>query len=65
MLEKMSPPTTTAGLEKALKRQWHWGEKFIESWIFLAGILVVVVLLGIIVLLLKEGLPVFWHTPPW
>jgi phosphate transport system permease protein len=41
------------------------GEKLIESWIFLAGILTIVVLLGIIALLLKEGLPAFWYTPPW
>lgn len=48
-----------------LRRRWRLGEKFIEGWIFLAGLLAVVVLLGIIALLLKEGLPVFWHTPPW
>jgi phosphate transport system permease protein len=41
------------------------GEKLIESWIFLAGILTIVILLGIIILLLKEGLPAFWYTPPW
>ena len=41
------------------------GEWFVEGWIFLAGFLAIVVLLGIIVLLLKEGLPAFWHTPPW
>jgi phosphate transport system permease protein len=41
------------------------GEKLIESWIFLAGVLTIVVLLGIIALLIKEGLPAFWYTPPW
>jgi phosphate transport system permease protein len=41
------------------------GEKLIESWVFLAGILTIVVLLGIIALLLKEGLPAFLYTPPW
>lgn len=65
MLEQMSPAATAQGITKDLRRQWRWSEKFIEGWILLAGILVVVVLLGIIVLLLKEGLPVFWHTPPW
>jgi len=57
----------TAGvdLEKGLRRRWRLGERFIEGWIFLAGILAIIVLLGIIALLLKEGLPVFWHTPPW
>jgi phosphate transport system permease protein len=41
------------------------GEKFIESWIFLSSFLAIVVLLGIIALLLKEGLPIFSDTPPW
>jgi len=41
------------------------GEKFIEGWIFLAGLLAIAVLLGIIALLIKEGMPIFLHTPPW
>jgi len=65
MLEQVSPATTATGFEKALRRRWRLGEKFIESWIFLAGILTIVVLLGIIALLLKEGLPIFLDTPPW
>jgi phosphate transport system permease protein len=64
MLEKTSP-TTTAELGEAIRRRWRFGEKLIEGWIFLAGVLTIVVLLGIIVLLLKEGLPAFWYTPPW
>jgi len=64
MLGKTSP-TTTAELGKALRRRWRLGEKLIESWILLAGILTIVVLLGIIALLIKEGLPAFWYTPPW
>lgn len=65
MLEQASCATTAVGLKKGLQRRWRLGEKFIEGWIFLAGILTIVVLLGIIALLLKEGLPVFWYTPPW
>ncbi len=53
------------GLEKGLRRRWRLGERFIEGWIFLAGLLAIVVLLGIIALLLKEGLPAFLYTPPW
>ena len=64
MLGKTSP-TTTAEPADTLRRRWRLGEKLIESWIFLAGILTIVVLLGIIALLLKEGLPAFWYTPPW
>lgn len=65
MLEETSLTSTTAELNKALRRRLRLGEKFIESWIFLAGILTIIVLLGIIALLLKEGLPAFWYTPPW
>ena len=65
MLEQLSPATTAREIKKNLRRRWRLGEKFIESWIFLAGILTIIVLLGIIALLLKEGLPIFLHTPPW
>ena len=60
-----SPDATALGLEEALRRRWRFREKFMESLIFLAGLLTIAVLLGIIVLLLKEGLPIFLHTPPW
>ena len=65
MLEQASKATTAMSLKKGLQRRWRLGEKFIESWILLAGVLTIVVLLGIIALLLKEGLPAFWYTPPW
>jgi phosphate transport system permease protein len=52
-------------LGKGLRRRWRLGEKFIEGWVFLTGLLAIVVLLGIIALLLKEGLPAFFYTPPW
>ncbi len=48
-----------------LGRRWRLGEKFIEGWIYLAGLLTIVVLLGIIALLIKEGMPIFFDTPPW
>jgi phosphate transport system permease protein len=60
-----SSTTAGAGLATSLKRRWRVGERFIESWVFLTGLLAIVVLLGIIALLLKEGLPIFLHTPPW
>ncbi len=55
----------TAVPASGLGRRWRLGEKFIEGWIFLAGLLAIVVLLGIIALLIKEGVPIFLHTPPW
>ncbi|MBN1689423.1 MAG: phosphate ABC transporter permease subunit PstC [Dehalococcoidia bacterium] len=48
-----------------MRRRIRLGERFIEGWIFLAGLLSIVILLGIIGILLKEGLPVFAHTNPW
>ncbi|MDD4875754.1 MAG: hypothetical protein PHQ86_01275, partial [Dehalococcoidales bacterium] len=52
-------------MDKQLGRQWRIGEKIIESLIFLSGILTIIILLAIIGLLVKEGFPVFFHTPPW
>jgi phosphate transport system permease protein len=63
--QRVHDATAGASLEKRLRRRWRLGEKLIESWVFLAGILTIAILLGIIVLLLKEGLPAFWYTPPW
>jgi len=61
----VSTVTANAGLEKSLRRRWRLGERFIESWIFLNGLLAIVVLVGVLVLLLREGLPIFAYTPPW
>ena len=63
--QRIRATTAEASLEERLRRRRRLGEKLIESWVFLAGILTIAVLLGIIVLLLKEGLPAFWYTPPW
>lgn len=60
-LDAAYPP----GLAERHRRPLRLGEKIIEGWVFLAALLTIVVLLGIIVLLLKEGLPIFLHTPPW
>ncbi len=66
MLERRTDDTDAAAvLAGGLGRRWRLGEKFIESWIFLAGLLATIVLLGIIALLIKEGLPIFFDTPPW
>jgi phosphate transport system permease protein len=65
MTEHGSSAVAAGTLGRNLRRRWRWHEKFIEGWIFLAGILAIIVLLGIIALLLKEGLPIFWDTPPW
>lgn len=65
---KRGVSTVTAAVkvsDRSLRRQLRLGERFIESWIFLAGLLAIVVLLGIVVILLKEGLPIFTYTPLW
>ena len=66
----MSQQTTSrtpaeASAAKTLRGQLRLGEKLIEGGIWLAGILAIVVLLGVFFLLLKEGLPIFVNTSPW
>lgn len=63
--QRVSVAAAEAGLARGLGRRWRLGEKFVEGWIFLAGLLTIVILLGIIGLLVKEGAPIFLHTPPW
>lgn len=65
MSQQGAVDTTTVGPDKSLRRWWRFREKFIENWILLNALLAIVVLLGVLALLLKEGLPVFSHTPPW
>ncbi len=50
---------------KGLQRRWRVNERVIEGGIFLASLLAIVVLLGIVAVLLRQGLPIFSHTPPW
>ena len=66
MLQRgVSTATADASLVKSLRRRWRLGERAIEGWIFLNGLLAIVVLLGVLILLLREGLPIFFYTPPW
>jgi phosphate transport system permease protein len=66
MTETHSSSPTAAGIpDRGLKRRLRLGERVIEGWIFLAGILAIIVLLGIIFILVKEGMPVFASTNPW
>ena len=62
-----SDSTTTAdgALRKGLRRRWRLGERAIEGGIFFASLLAIVVLLGIVAVLLRQGLPIFFHTPLW
>ncbi len=65
-LAKLQRPNTADTVSKTgLERRLRLSERVIESWIFLSGLLAIVVLLGIIFILLKEGLPIFAHTSPW
>jgi len=65
MLQQNIAPTAAAVSTRGLKRRLRLGDRVIEGWIFLAGLLAIVVLLGIIFILLKEGLPIFSNTNPW
>lgn len=64
-LQPASTTTADGVLKKGLRRRWRVGERSIEGAIFLASMLAIVVLLGIVAILLRQGLPIFFHTPPW
>ncbi len=63
--EKALLTNTAAAPALSLRRRWRPGEKIIDIVIFLAGMMTIAILLGIIFLLMKEGLPAFAETPPW
>ena len=66
MSQQLSADTTAkTTLAKSLQGRLRPGEKFIEGGIVIAGVLAIVVLLGVFILLLKEGLPIFVNTSPW
>lgn len=63
--EKELSVTNAAASSLSLRRRWRPGENVINGIIFIAGMMTIVILLGIIFLLMKEGLPAFAETPPW
>lgn len=67
MTERKSQNTSaTAGaMRERLRRRRRFGESAIEGLIRLAGLVAIFVLIGIIVVLLREGLPAFADTSPW
>ncbi len=64
LMRSISAVIAAAGKARGLRRQ-RSGERFIEGWILLAGILAIVILLGIVFFLIREGAPIFLHTNPW
>jgi len=62
---RSSTAVATSSIEKSLKRRLRLGERLVEGWIFVAALLSIIVLLGIIVVLIKEGLPIFAYSSPW
>jgi phosphate transport system permease protein len=60
-----STAVAASGIEKSLNRRLRLGERIIEGWILLAGLFAIIVLLGIIAILIKEGLPIFGYSSPW
>lgn len=49
----------------ALSSRHRFGERLVEGFLAFNGVLAIAVLLGIFLLLLREGLPIFLHTDPW
>ena len=64
LMRSISAVIAAAGKARGLRRR-RSGERFIEGWILLAGILAIVILLGIVFFLIREGAPIFLHTNPW
>lgn len=64
LMRSISAVIAAAGKVRGLRRR-RSGERFIEGWILLAGILAIVILLGIVFFLIREGAPIFLHTNPW
>ncbi len=60
----ISPHVTNAGLRRGSRRRSRTRERLIEGIILANGLLAIVVLLGVLFLLLRTGLPVFSHTSP-
>ncbi len=54
-----------ASFEAGLRRRFRFGERAIEALVLFCGLLAMVLLLGVLVVLLREGLPIFFHTRPW
>ncbi len=55
----------TVASRTSLKRRLRLGEKTVEGLLFLCGLSAVIVLLGIVGILIKEGTPIFTYSPPW
>ena len=61
----VSSTTADAGLTRSFRRRWRFREKAIEGFIFGNGLLAVIILLGVLFLLMREGLPAFAYTYPF
>ena len=61
----VSSTTADAGLTGSFRRRWRFREKAIEGFIFGNGLLAVIILLGVLFLLMREGLPAFAYTSPF
>ena len=57
--------STNRRLREALQRRSRRGEQAIEGFVFLNGLIGVAVLLGIFLLLAREGAPIFGYVDPW
>lgn len=64
-LKQNTEATDIAAPGLGLQYRLRPGERIIESLVFAAGFLSIVILLGIVFILLKEGLPIFSNTSPW
>lgn len=54
-----------AGGQEALRRRWRLSERLMEGGVLLSALLAILILVGIMAILVWEGVPIFFHTPPW
>jgi len=60
-----SPEPAVAAPSKGRRRRSRLSEHVVEGIIRASGLIAIVVLLGVLILLLRTGLPAFSETPPW
>lgn len=63
--QALTPEPAVAAPTKGRRRRSRLSEHVVEGIIRASGLIAIVVLLGVLFLLLRTGLPAFSETPPW
>jgi len=57
--------SSNAAAASVLRHRSRLGESLMEGFIFINGLIAIIILVGVLVLLLRTGLPAFTHSTPW